>query len=182
MSPRDLLTRLLEYIEEQAKDIDPRAFRLASAKGFLRRRADLAGLPGVEFDLSVEGDHVWLRAQRLQASKPPALDERAKGLIRVSDDPNGAKPSIDEAGLKARLAPASAGKTPEERAEIERRVRAELIERLTAMGIEPLGALERVPQLVERRQIKTPEESSQEHQMMQAAQPAPANASHATRR
>lgn len=119
-NPRDLLTRLLDYIEEQAKDIDPRAFRLANAKGFLKRRADLAGLPGVEFDVNVAGDHVWLRVQRLQASKPPALDEKVKGLIRVSDDPDGAMPSIDETVLKARLAPASAGNTPEERAELER--------------------------------------------------------------
>lgn len=119
MNPRDLLTRLLDYIEEQAKDIDPRAFRLANAKGFLKRRADLAGLPGVEFDLNVAGDHLWLRVQRLQASKPPALDEKAKGLIRVSDDPNGAKPFIDESALTARLAPAAANKTPQESAEFE---------------------------------------------------------------
>jgi very-short-patch-repair endonuclease len=125
-NPRDLLARLLDYIEEQAKDIDPRAFRLANAKGFLKLRTDLAGLPGVGFDLSVEGDHVWLRVQRLQASKPPALDEKMKGLIRVSDDPGGAKPSMDEAALKARLASASASKTPEERAELERLGRAEL--------------------------------------------------------
>jgi hypothetical protein len=126
VQPRDLLIRLLDYIEEQAKDIDPRAFRLANAKGFLKRRADLAGLPGVEFDLSVEGDHVWLRVQRLQASTPPTLDEKFKGLIRVSDDPGGAKPSIDEAALKAPLARASVDKTPEERAELERRDRAVL--------------------------------------------------------
>jgi very-short-patch-repair endonuclease len=124
VNPRELLTRLLDYIEEQAKDIDPRAFRLANTKGFLKRRADLAGLPGVEFNLSVQGDHVWLRVQRLQASPPPALDEKFKGLIRVSDDPGGAKPFIDETALKARLAQASAGKTPEERAEFERRGRA----------------------------------------------------------
>ncbi len=126
MSPRDLLTRLLDYIEEQAKNIDPRAFWLAHANGFLKHRADLAGLPGVEFDLSVKGDHVWLRVQRLQASKPPALDEKVKGLLRVSDDPDGAKPSIDAAAIKARLAPVAIGKTPEERAELERRSRAVL--------------------------------------------------------
>lgn len=126
MSPRDLLTRLLEYIGEQAKDIDPRAYRLANTKGFLRRRADLAGLPGVEFDLDVEGDHLWLRVQRLQAHRPPALNEKFKGLIRVSDDPNGAKPAIDEATMKARIATAATSKTPEERAEFERRVRAAL--------------------------------------------------------
>ncbi len=124
MSARDLLTRLLDYIEEQAKDIDPRAYRLANAKGFLKRRADLSGLPGVEFDLNVQGDHLWLRIQRLQAHKPPALDEKVKGLIRVSDDPNGAKPSIDEAALKARISATATGKTVDERAELERRGRA----------------------------------------------------------
>jgi hypothetical protein len=123
VNPRDLLTGLLDYIEEQAKDIDPRAFRLANAKGFLKRRADLAGLPGVHFDLSAEGDHVWLRVERLQAGKPPTLGEKVKGFIRVSDDPNGAKPTIDEPALKARMALASAGKTPEEGAELERRER-----------------------------------------------------------
>jgi very-short-patch-repair endonuclease len=123
MNPRDLLTHLLDYIEEQAKNVDLRAFRLANAKSFLRRRADIAGLAGVEFDLGVEGDHVWMRVQRLQAAKPPALDEEVARLICVSDDPNGAKPSIDEAALKARLAPASRGKTQEERAELEQRTR-----------------------------------------------------------
>lgn len=126
MSPRDLLTRLLDYIEEQAKDIDPRAFRLSSAKGFLKRRADLAGLPGVEFDRNVEGDHLWLRVQRLQAYKPPAVDERFKGLLRVSDDPNGTKPSIDEPALKARITAAASDKSAQERAELEKRGRAML--------------------------------------------------------
>lgn len=126
MKPRDLLTRLLDYIGEQAKDINPRAYRLANAKGFLKRRADLAGLPGVEFDLNVQGDHLWLRVQRLQAYKPPALDEKFKGFIRVSDDPNGAKPAIDEGAIKARIKAAAAGKTPEERVELERRGRAVL--------------------------------------------------------
>jgi len=125
-SPRDLLARLLDYIEEQAKVIDPCTFRLAHAEGFLKRRTDLAGLPGVEFDLSVEGDHVWLRVQRLHANKPPALHEKVKGLILVSDDPGGAKPSIDETALKGRLASASASKSPEERAELEQRARAVL--------------------------------------------------------
>lgn len=39
--PRDLLARLLDYIEAQAKDTDPRAFRLANARAFLKRRDDL---------------------------------------------------------------------------------------------------------------------------------------------
>jgi very-short-patch-repair endonuclease len=39
-------------------------------------------------------------------------------------------------------------------------VLAELIERLTAMGIEPLGAVERAPMLVERRVVKATEPTS----------------------
>jgi hypothetical protein len=68
---RDLLFKLLEYIGEQAKDIDPRGFRLEAHKYFLKRREDIAGLPGVEFDLKIAGDHIWLRVPRLEASSPP---------------------------------------------------------------------------------------------------------------
>ena len=69
-SPRDLLKGLLEYIEEQAKEIDPKGFRISAAKGFVRRNTDLAGLPGVEFDLRPEGDHIWLHLARLVAHHP----------------------------------------------------------------------------------------------------------------
>lgn len=126
MNSCELLTRLLDYIGEQAKDINPRAYRLANAKGFLKRRAELIGLPGVEFDLNVQGDHLWLRVQRLQAHKPPAPDENFKELIHVSEDPDGAKPAIDEPAMKARIAAAAVDKTSEERGELERRDRAVL--------------------------------------------------------
>lgn len=99
MSNRNLLIQLLSYIEEQAKVVDPRSFRLSNNKGFLKRRSSLEGLPGVEFDLSVEGDHLWLRVQRLQATKPPAPNGLLNGIVRVSDHPKGAKPSIDESAL-----------------------------------------------------------------------------------
>src|SRR5574343_1611981 len=95
-TPRQLLHGLLEYIREQAKDIDPRGFRLAGSKGFLRRREDLSGLPGVEFDIRVEGDHTWLRVARLEASPPPVISEDKKGLIVVSTDPFGAAPALNE--------------------------------------------------------------------------------------
>jgi hypothetical protein len=56
--PRDLLICLLDYIKEQAKQVNPAAYRLASSKGFQRQRNDVAGLPGIEFDIKVAGDHV----------------------------------------------------------------------------------------------------------------------------
>ena len=121
---RDLLHRLLDYIGEQAKDIDPRGYRLSAPKGYLRRRETLAGLPGLEFDIKVEGDHIWLRVPRLQANPPPALSENQKGLLRVSYDPDGHLPVVDEAAVLHRLHKAAEGKTPEERADLEARGRA----------------------------------------------------------
>lgn len=116
--PRSLLHRLLDYIGEQAKDIDPRGFRLSAVKGFICRPADIAGLPGIETDLKVTGDHIWLRIQRLVASKPHAVSENFKGLIHVSDDPNGPLPVADEAAFLHRLHKATEGKPVEERKDL----------------------------------------------------------------
>lgn len=103
-SPHDLLKGLLEYIEEQAKEIDPKGFRISAAKGFVRRNTDLAGLPGVEFDLRPEGDHIWLHLARLVTHHPPIVPDEFKGLFRLSMDPFGALPSLDEDHLVTWLA------------------------------------------------------------------------------
>jgi hypothetical protein len=67
-----LLHKLLEYIREQAKDIDPRGFRLSDSKKFLCRREALVGLPGVEFDLKVAGSPATTRGQSASvASQAP---------------------------------------------------------------------------------------------------------------
>jgi hypothetical protein len=129
---RTLLHRLLDYIYEQAKEINPRAFRLTPAKGFLRRREDVAGLPGVEFDLRIAGDHVWLRIQRLQANSPPPIPEYEKGLFRVSEDPDAAAPTLDEAGLLHRIERVAAAGPLEERPAIEALERATAAEGLNA--------------------------------------------------
>ena len=101
---RDLLTKLLDYVLEQDKGIDPRGFRLGHYKGYNKGKTDLQGLPGVDFDLKVEGDHIWLRVARLEAALPPVIpDARLKGIVVVSDDPNGPIPRIDDAALKRRL-------------------------------------------------------------------------------
>jgi hypothetical protein len=118
---RNLLCKLLEYIGEQTKDVDPRGYRLEASKYFLRRREDIAGLPGVEFDLNVAGDHIWLRVPRLEANTPPPLPEKQKGMFRISQDPNGPLPSLDEADFLHRLNKTLEGKTPEERSDNERR-------------------------------------------------------------
>ena len=133
--PRGLLHRLLDYIAEQAKDVDPRGFRLSAVKGLIWRPSDIAGLPGIETDLKVAGDHIWLRVPRLPVSKPRAVSENLKGLIRVSDDPNGALPAIDEAALLHRVHKLTEGKSEQERKDVEAHERAALAKALDAYTI-----------------------------------------------
>ena len=122
MSAHSLLTKLLDYVLEQDKDIDPRGFRLSGLKGFVRGKPDLQGLPGVDFDIKTEGDHTWLRVQRLETNPPPPLtDDKFKGLIIVDADPTGQPPRFNEKAFKHRLATASAGKSSEEISAIETR-------------------------------------------------------------
>jgi hypothetical protein len=97
--PRELLVCLLDYIKEQTKEVDPKGYRLTSSKGFLRKRGDIAGLPGVAFDIRLAGDHVWLRVPRLAADPPPDPPPTHKGLLKISSDPTGVLPSLDDAAL-----------------------------------------------------------------------------------
>lgn len=114
-TPADLLHKLLDYVTEQSKEVDPHGFKLTGHPGFLRKKADLTGLPGVDFDRQVDGDHIWMRVERLQASPPPqAQPESIRGLITVSDDPSGPVPFINDAALNHRAALATKDKTPEE--------------------------------------------------------------------
>ncbi len=133
--PRSLLHRLLDYIGEQAKDIDPRGFQLNGLKGFCRHPADIAGLPGIETDLKVAGDHIWLRIPRLVASKPRAVPEDFKGVIRFSEDPNGPLPLVDEATFLHRLHKASEGKSDEELKTLEAEQRAALAKAVDAYTV-----------------------------------------------
>jgi very-short-patch-repair endonuclease len=122
--PRRLLQRLLEYIEEQAKEIDPRQFCLGNAKGFIRRSDEIAGLPGVEYDIKVEGDHIWLRVARFTPTDPPAVPDQFRSFIRAVDDPDGNQPLLDDAAFRRWLNKVADGKSPDRRAELERQGRA----------------------------------------------------------
>jgi len=99
-----LLTRLLDYIVEQGKEIDPRAYVLTGTSDFRRFPKDLAGLPGVDLDRKVEGDHIWLQVARLASTSPPAPDEEARPYITYSDDPSGPVPTLNEQALQHRFA------------------------------------------------------------------------------
>jgi very-short-patch-repair endonuclease/DNA-directed RNA polymerase subunit L len=94
MTPQELLKGLLEYIEEQAKDINPRGYQLSSHSGFVRYYNDFKGIPGLDFDLQPEGDHIWLRLERLEASSPPITPESIREIVKFSSDPFSDPPSL----------------------------------------------------------------------------------------
>ena len=121
---RRLLQRLLEYIEEQAKEIDPRQFCLSHTKGFIRRSHEIAGLPGVEYDIKVEGDHIWLRVARFTPSEPPAVPDQFRAFVRLSDDPEGEPPLLDDTAFRRWLNKVADGKAPDRRIELEKQGRA----------------------------------------------------------
>jgi len=133
---RELLICLLDYIKEQAKQVNPAAYRLANAKGFQRQRGEIAGLPGVEFDIRIAGDHVWMRIPRLAAEPPPPPQPAHKPLLRLSADPNGVPPVIDEAALSRQVTQlvqsAKARNEPIEVAEIEAQAKTAADEALSA--------------------------------------------------
>ncbi len=133
--PRELLICLLDYIKEQTKEVNPEAFRLSTSKGFQRQRNDLAGLPGVEFDIKVAGDHIWLRVPRLAAEQPPLPLPSYKGIIRFNTDPSGPPPFLDEPGLVRQInsalqAAKAKGADPAEVARVEARQRTAAAEAL----------------------------------------------------
>lgn len=132
-----LLGRLLDYVVEQSKEIDPRAFNLATVVDFKRYPKDLAGLPGVDFDIKVEGDHIWLQVLRLDAkSAPRVFDETLRSFIAVENDPSGQPPRLNETALRHQRA--VDGKTMREQqaaaADADRRARAtQVLEQYTQM-------------------------------------------------
>jgi hypothetical protein len=124
IEPRELLVRLLDYIKEQAKEINPQGYKLSSLRGLALARRDIAGLPGIEFDLSIEGDHIWLRIPRLAAEAPPKPPITFKGVLRISPDPDGAPPTIDESSFLHRLSEETKGSDPNERSQYETSAKA----------------------------------------------------------
>src|SRR5260370_12618067 len=138
--PRELLICLLDYIKEQTKEVNPEAFRLSTAKGFQRQRNDLAGLPGVDFDIKVTGDHIWLRVPRLAAEPPPLPPRSYKGILRFNTDPSGPPPLLDAPAFMRQInsgvqAANAKGLDPTEVAQTEARQRASAASALNTYSI-----------------------------------------------
>jgi very-short-patch-repair endonuclease len=99
-TPAQLMSGLLDYLVEQAKDIDPASFTLSKATDFKKTFDDLATLPWVDFNVDTDGDPLWLRVQRLEATRAPALPEpELAPFLTVSDNPAGPAPAAKETAL-----------------------------------------------------------------------------------
>jgi len=124
-TPRDLLQRLFEYIEEQVKEIDPRGFHIPKPADFHCHPEGVAGLPGIGMDIQVEGDHIWLKVDRLEADKPPALPAALHGLCHVGLNPAGQPPSLDEAAIRHQILAQSKSLESDERDAVAARIRGD---------------------------------------------------------
>jgi hypothetical protein len=74
--PHELLHRLFEYIEEQLKQPSPKEFVIAKLPAPRYFQSDLAALPGVSFDVSLQGDYVRL----LEFCRPPKFAFNLLGI------------------------------------------------------------------------------------------------------
>ncbi len=101
----DLLVNLLDYVVEQSKDVDPTGFKLTGIKEFVKYKPNLQGLPGVDFDKKVEGDHIWMRVERLAELPPPQIQlKEIQRFFTISTSPSGPEPSINESVLAHSIA------------------------------------------------------------------------------
>jgi len=126
ITPRELLHRLFVYIEEQLKDIDPRVFQIGKSALPRLFPRDLANLPGVFFDVQEEGDHVWLKVERLEEDAPPAPDSEKFGkAIRIDVDPTGKLPEFIEATLNTLIRVAQKDASDAEHLVLAERMRAD---------------------------------------------------------
>jgi very-short-patch-repair endonuclease len=77
---------LLNYIEQVEKLKTKPAFSIPT-EFFIAHQHELKGLPGLQFNLQVEGDDVWLRIPRLQEISAPEPDEALKPWLTLSKSP-----------------------------------------------------------------------------------------------
>ena len=91
------LNGLLDYVEALIK-LDERPatqlaqHKLADGSQFILHQHELAGLPGIAFDISDPDGPIWLRMERLQRTAPPQVDAACRAWVDVSNDPTACNP------------------------------------------------------------------------------------------
>lgn len=78
-----LVLDLLSYIEQVEKLKTKPSFSVPS-EYFIAYQHELKGLPGLKYNLQVEGDDVWLRLPRLQEIGPPEPDDQLRPWVTLS--------------------------------------------------------------------------------------------------
>jgi very-short-patch-repair endonuclease len=81
------LVDVLTLIENVCKLEDPIA-TVEEHRGFVGWESDLRGLPGVVFNLEVEGEPIWMEVKRLVPNPSPPCEVILESWLRRSDDPN----------------------------------------------------------------------------------------------
>src|SRR5437588_5224631 len=81
------LVAMLDYLEEWDKLNRVPTFDVAAHQGLLAWQADIAGLPGVHFNLADASGEIWLEIERLRSKKPPDVPSQLAPWILVKDDP-----------------------------------------------------------------------------------------------
>ncbi len=81
--PKDKLVRLLDYITEVEK-LKKRAPFTVPDDLFRAFQQELAGLPGIQYNIVAGGDDVWLRIARLTEHPPPDPDLALRPWVAVS--------------------------------------------------------------------------------------------------
>jgi very-short-patch-repair endonuclease len=82
-----LVIDLLNYIEQVEKLKSKPAFSVPS-EFFVAYQHELKGLPGLQYNLQVEGDDVWLRIPRLQEIVAPEVDVQLEPWITIPKSPD----------------------------------------------------------------------------------------------
>jgi very-short-patch-repair endonuclease len=101
---KQLLMGLLGYIGEQAKLVKPDGFQLGKLTGPKYGPTDLAGIPGLQFNVDEADDVAWLCIDRLEAVPPPEPPASLAPFIPDSRNPSGRPPAIVEEAVDAHLA------------------------------------------------------------------------------
>jgi very-short-patch-repair endonuclease len=86
-TPKARLVGLIDYIERVEGLLRKPAF-VVPAEFYCAYEEELAGLPGIECNLTAEGDELWLRVAYLQEKAPPALPEELADWVAVSSRPD----------------------------------------------------------------------------------------------
>jgi very-short-patch-repair endonuclease len=86
-TPQERLIGLIDYIERVEGLLRKPAF-VVPAEFYCAYEEEMRGLPGVECNLTAEGDELWLQVAYLQESTPPSPPEELAGWATMSARPD----------------------------------------------------------------------------------------------